>query len=348
MQVKELLFDLIKTPSFSKEEEGTAKIIQKFFEDLGINTNQIGNNIWVKNKFFDPDKPNLLLNSHHDTVKPKAAWTKDPFLPTLEGNKLIGLGSNDAGASLVCLIQTFVDLYENIFPFNILLVASAEEEISGKNGIEVVLNDPNFPKIDFGIVGEPTECKMAVAEKGLMVIDAKCLGMAGHAARNEGINAIDLALEDIQSLKNIHFDKVSDLLGPVKCTVTIINAGEQHNVIPAECHFTIDCRVNEEYSLEEVLGILRNHLKAELTPRSIRLQSSKLATDHPLFLAGKEIGLSHYGSPTLSDQALMPFPTLKIGPGKSERSHTADEFILMEELEEGVNIYKNLISKILK
>lgn len=343
MVAKDILLDLIQIPSFSKEESRTADYIESFFQAKNIPTNRLENNIWAKNKFFDSALPTVLLNSHHDTVKPHADWSNDPFSTIQIDGKIIGLGANDAGGALSCLIQTFIELYEEKLPFNLLLLASAEEEISGKMGVELVLNNPDFPKITCGIVGEPTNGEMAIAEKGLLVIDATCKGKSGHAARSEGINAIEIALEDINELKKPLFPKISELLGPVKTTVTIIHAGEQHNVIPDKCVYTIDCRVNEEYRLEEVVSILKQHLKAELSPRSVRLQPSKLDFHHPLFLAGKSLGLTHYGSPTLSDQALMPFPTLKIGPGKSERSHTANEFILESELEKGILIYKELI-----
>jgi len=344
LETQQLLAQLIECPSLSKEEAGTAQIIQDFFSKKKIPYHILENNVWAKNKFFTDTKPTFLLNSHHDTVKPNSQWSKDPFKATIEEGKLFGLGSNDAGASLVCLLSTFAKLYEKEdLAFNLVMAATAEEEISGKNGIELVLKDPTFPKIDAAIVGEPTDCQLAIAEKGLMVIDAKILGKAGHAARNEGINALYLGMEDILKVKNYNFEKVSNVLGPVKCTVTIAHGGTQHNVIPEVFDYTIDCRVNECYTLLEVLEILRKELKAELTPRSIRLNSSKMDVNHPLIQAGKKLGIETFGSPTLSDQALIPVPSIKIGPGHSGRSHTADEFIYLNELEQGLNTYLNLL-----
>ncbi len=341
-----LLSQLIECPSLSKEESGTAQIIQDFFSSKKIAFHTLENNVWAKNKFFSDQKPTFLLNSHHDTVKPNSQWTKDPFKATIEEGKLIGLGSNDAGASLACLIQTFVHFYDaEDLAFNLVIAASAEEEISGKNGIELLLKDPSFPKIDAAIVGEPTDCQLAIAEKGLMVIDAKVIGKAGHAARNEGINAIYLGMEDILKVKNYTFEKVSDLLGPVKCTVTIAQGGTQHNVVPEVFEYTIDCRVNECYTLEEILNLLKKELKAELTPRSVRLNSSKMEVNHPIVVAGNKLGIKTFGSPTLSDQALIPVPSVKIGPGHSGRSHTADEFIYIKELELGLSTYIQLLQE---
>jgi len=344
LETTHLLSQLIECPSMSKDEGGTAEIIQAFFTKKAIPFHTLEHNIWATNKYFEKGKPTYLLNSHHDTVKPNTHWTKDPFKATIEGEKLIGLGSNDAGASLVCLIQTFVELYDQKdLAFNLVIAATAEEEISGKNGIELILKDPSFPKIDAAIVGEPTDCQMAIAEKGLMVIDAKVTGKAGHAARNEGINAIYLGVDDIQKIRNYSFEKVSNILGPVKCTVTIAKGGTQHNVVPEIFEYTIDCRVNECYSLEEVLHILQEQVQATLTPRSIRLNSSKMDPNHPIVQAGKKMGLETFGSPTLSDQALIPVPSIKIGPGHSGRSHTADEFIYLHELSQGLETYKNLL-----
>ncbi len=347
IDAKELLEKLVACPSLSREEQGTAAIIEEFFMNRQIAFNRIGNNVWATNKHFDPSKPSILLNSHHDTVKANASWTYDPFAATIHDDKLIGLGVNDAGASLVCLIATFCSFYKQELPFNLVLAATAEEEISGTGGIESVLKSADFPSISWAIVGEPTDCQLAIAEKGLMVIDAEVTGQAGHAARNEGINAIYLALEDINKIKTFEFPEVSPVLGPVKCTVTIIQAGKQHNVVPDVCHYTIDCRVNECYSLEQVLAILGNMLQAKLTPRSIRLQSSKIPDGHPVLTAAKQLNIPTFGSPTLSDQALMPFPSVKIGPGHSGRSHTADEFIYLEELKQGIQTYQQLLSQLI-
>ncbi|RVU23495.1 M20/M25/M40 family metallo-hydrolase [Sandaracinomonas limnophila] len=343
---QQLLIQLIECPSMSREEDGTAQIILDFFAQKNIPAHRLQNNIWASNKYFDSNKPTILLNSHHDTVKPNSLWTEKPYVATLKDEKLIGLGVNDAGASLVCLINTFVHFYEKSdLAFNLLIAASAEEEISGKDGIELLLKDSAFPKPDAAIVGEPTDCQMAIAEKGLMVVDAKVIGKAGHAARNEGINAIYLGMEDILAIRDYAFDKISPLLGPVKCTVTIANGGSQHNVVPELFEYTIDCRVNECYQLEEILEILNGITKAELTPRSIRLRSSKMEENHPLVQAGKKLGIETFGSPTLSDQALIPVPSIKIGPGHSGRSHTADEFIYLKELEKGLETYIQLLTE---
>jgi acetylornithine deacetylase len=344
LEAKTLLSQLIACPSFSREEEGTCQILQAFFEKKNIPFHGLMNNIWAVNKHFDTQKPTVLLNSHHDTVKPNASWTENPFEATFKDDKLIGLGSNDAGASLVCLISTFCAFYDSSdLPFNLVLAATAEEEISGKNGIEALLQAENFPKIDWAIVGEPTDCQLAIAEKGLVVIDAKSLGKAGHAARNEGVNAIYLAIEDIHTIKNHSFSKVSNTLGPVKTTVTVIEAGKQHNVVPDVCQFTIDCRVNDCYTLEEVVEELQSLVNSELTPRSLRLSSSKMEETHPVVLAAKEMGIECFGSPTLSDQSLLKCPSVKIGPGHSGRSHTANEFIYLEELKQGIQTYQKLL-----
>ncbi|QEC68262.1 M20/M25/M40 family metallo-hydrolase [Panacibacter ginsenosidivorans] len=342
----DLLKKLISTPSFSKEEDNTAEIIDNFLDSKGITTYSYLNNIWAKNKFFDESKPTIVLNSHHDTVKPNKAYTLDPFTPIEKDGKLYGLGSNDAGGCLVSLIATFIHYYkqENL-KYNLLIAASAEEEISGHNGIEILL--PRLPKIDFGIVGEPTLMNMAVAEKGLLVLDCITHGRAGHAAREEGENAIYKALKDIEWFRTYKYDKVSDLLGPMKMSVTIINAGSQHNVVPHECKFTVDVRVNELYTFEEVLGIIKSNVSCDVQPRSSRLRSTSIALDHPLIKAGIELGRSYYGSPTTSDKALMNFPTLKMGPGDSARSHTADEFIYVDEIRNGINLYIKLLDKIL-
>ena len=341
-----LLKKLISTPSFSKEEDNTAEIIDDFLNAKGVNTYSYLNNIWAKNKYFDERKPTILLNSHHDTVKPNKAYTLDPFTPLEQDGKLYGLGSNDAGGCLVSLIATFIHYYkqENL-QYNLVIAASAEEEISGHNGIEILL--PRLPEIDFGIVGEPTLMNMAVAEKGLLVLDCTAHGRAGHAAREEGENAIYKALKDIEWFRTYKYDKVSDLLGPMKMSVTIINAGSQHNVVPHECKFTVDVRVNELHTFEEVLETIRSNVSCDVQPRSSRLRSTSIATDHPLIQAGIALGRSYYGSPTTSDKALMHFPTLKMGPGDSARSHTADEFIYIDEIRQGIALYIQLLDKIL-
>lgn len=341
----ELLKQLISTPSFSKEEYKTADIIEAFLKSRNVEACRFLNNVWAKNKYFDESKKTILLNSHHDTVKPNKGYTLDPFSPIEKDGKLFGLGSNDAGGCLVSLIATFLHFYEQEnLKYNLVLAATAEEEISGKNGIEILLS--HLPNIDFGIVGEPTQMNMAVAEKGLLVLDCTTHGKAGHAAREEGDNAIYKAIKDIEWFRTYNFHKVSDLLGPMKMSVTIINAGSQHNVIPSECKFTVDVRVNELYTFEEVLAIIKQNVHCDVEPRSVRLRSSSIALDHPLVQAGIKLGRKYFGSPTTSDKALMPFPALKIGPGASARSHTADEFIYVGEIKEGIELYIRLLNEI--
>lgn len=342
-----LLKQLISTPSFSKEEDNTAEAIEHFLNTKGVYTYTYLNNIWAKNKYFDENKPTLLLNSHHDTVRPNKAYTLDPFLPVEQDGKLFGLGSNDAGGCLVSLLNVFLHYHQQQnLKYNILIAASAEEEISGHNGIEILL--PRLPKIDFGIVGEPTLMNMAVAEKGLLVLDCMSHGRAGHAARNEGENALYKALQDIQWFKTYQYDKVSELLGPMKMSVTVINTDNKaHNVVPSQCSFVVDVRVNELYSFEEVLDIIKSHVQCDVQPRSSRLRSTSIAIHHPLIQAGIGLGRNYYGSPTTSDKALMNFPTLKMGPGDSARSHTADEFIYTNEIKQGIELYIQLLDKIL-
>ncbi|HRF18952.1 MAG TPA: M20 family metallo-hydrolase, partial [Chitinophagaceae bacterium] len=312
-----LLKELIATPSFSKEEEKTAGIIARFFASRDIAATWVGNNIFVLNRYFDEKKPTILLNSHHDTVKPNPQYTKDPFSPIEEEGKLFGLGSNDAGGCLVSLIATFLYFYDRPdLKYNIIIAATAEEEISGTGGIEYTLK--YLPKIDSAIVGEPTLMQMAVAERGLMVLDCISHGKAGHAARNEGENAIYKALKDIEWFRNYQFTKVSELLGPSRMNVTVIETeNKAHNVVPAVCKFIVDTRINELYSFEEVLDIIKANVNCEVKPRSTRLRSTSIPLDHPLVKAGLDLGRSYYGSPTTSDKALMPFPALKIGPGDS-------------------------------
>lgn len=342
-----LLKELIAIPSFSKEEDRTASILEIFLQSAGVTTQRYLNNVWARNKFFDERKPTILLNSHHDTVKPNKGYTLDPFTPIEKEGKLYGLGSNDAGGPLVSLLATFLHFYNRQhLSHNLIYAATAEEEISGKNGIEALL--PSLGNIAFGIVGEPTLMQMAVAERGLMVLDATSFGRAGHAARNEGENAIYKALADIQWFQNFQLEKVSELLGPSKMSVTVIETDNKaHNVVPAQCKFVVDVRVNELYSFEEILNIIRAHIQSEVTPRSTRLRSTSISLKHPLVQAGIELGRSYYGSPTTSDKALMPFETLKIGPGDSARSHTADEFIFVQEIREGIELYIKLLEKIL-
>lgn len=343
----ELLKQLISTPSFSKEENDTAEILMNFFADRGVEHARVGNNIYAKNKNYDPSKPSVLLNSHHDTVKPNKGYTLDPFAPVEKDGKLFGLGSNDAGGCLVSLVATFLHFYglENT-KHNVVFAASAEEEISGVNGIELVL--PYLGNINYGIVGEPTKLEMAVAERGLMVIDCVAGGRSGHAARNEGENALYKAVDDINWIRNKKFDKVSGLLGESRLTVTVIETeNKQHNVVPSQCKYVIDVRVNELYTFEEILAELKANLKSEFKPRTTRMKSTSIPLDHILVKAGIRLGKGYYGSPTTSDKALMSFPTLKMGPGDSARSHTPDEFIYLSEIEEGIETYIKLVQQIL-
>lgn len=341
----DFLKKLIETPSLSREEDKTLLIFKQLFESYKIPFFVIENNIWVKNKHYDAAKPTILLNSHHDTVKPNVSYTRNPFKADIEDGKLYGLGSNDAGGPLVALLATFLHFYnEENLPYNLIFGASAEEEISGKNGIELLLT--HLAKIDLAIVGEPTLMDMAVAEKGLMVLDCTAHGVAGHAARNEGKNAIYEALSDIEWFKNYKFPQVSETLGEVKMSVTVIQAGTQHNVVPDTCKFTVDVRATDAYSLQETLDIIKAHVKSEVQPRSVRLNPSGISLTHPIVKRGLSLGMKPYGSPTLSDQALIPFTSIKIGPGDSARSHTADEFIYVNEIEEGVRKYIALLDRL--
>ncbi len=340
-----LLQNLISTPSFSQEEQDTADIIEQFLQKYGVITQRKQHNVWAKNRHFDPIKSTILLNSHHDTVQPNRGYTRDPFSPDIEAGKLYGLGSNDAGGALTCLLATFLYFYEQQdLPFNLLYAASAEEEISGHNGIELILDE--IGKIDFGIVGEPTQMHLAIAEKGLMVLDGVARGRSGHAAREEGESALYRAMDDIACIRAYQFPKISEVMGPVKMSVTVIHSGSEHNVVPDSCEFTVDVRVNECYTLEQVLAEIQSQVQSELKPRSMRMRSSMIPLEHPLVRAGLALGREYYGSPTTSDKALMPFPTLKMGPGDSARSHTANEFIYVSEIESGVDIYINLLLKL--
>ncbi|MGB3849977.1 MAG: M20 family metallo-hydrolase [Tunicatimonas sp.] len=337
-----LLQQLIKTSSFSREEHPTATILQQYLEQSGKSVHRQDNNVWAFSQDYRSDRPTLLLNSHHDTVRPTASWTRDPFSPAVRNGKLYGLGSNDAGGALVALLHTFLYLDERPRSYNLLFAATAEEEISGANGIASIME--SVGPIALGIVGEPTQMEMAVAEKGLMVLDCEARGLSGHAARHEGVNAIYAAIQDIRWIQEFHFPEKSDLLGEVSTCVTQIEAGTQHNVVPDRCTFVVDVRTNERYTNERVLEIIDHNTVSQVTPRSLRLNSSSIALDHPLVRRGTALGLVHYGSPTLSDQALLKgFPTLKLGPGKSERSHTADEYIKVSEIEHGIATYCQLL-----
>jgi acetylornithine deacetylase len=341
----ELLKKLIKTPSFSKEEAPTAQIIELFLKQRGIRTYSKMNNIWAYNKHFDAAKPTILLNSHHDTVKPNSGYTRDPYSAEVEDGILYGLGSNDAGGCLVSLIATFLHFYDKEgLKYNFCLATTAEEEISGNNGLELVL--PELGLLEFAIVGEPTQMNLAVAERGLMVLDCTSHGKAGHAAREEGENAIYKALKDIEWFRHFQFPKVSELFGPLKMSVTIINAGSQHNVVPAKCDFVVDVRVTDSYRNEEVLEIIRANVDCDVKPRSIRLKPSSIDKNHPIVVSGLALGRTTYGSPTTSDQALLDIPSLKLGPGDSGRSHIADEFIYLEEIREGIDLYIKILERI--
>jgi acetylornithine deacetylase len=342
-----LLKELIATPSFSKEEDQTAGILCRFLGERDVIHYRIQNNVYAFNKYYDEAKPSVLLNSHHDTVKPNKGYTLDPFTPIVKDGKLFGLGSNDAGGCLVSLIATFLYFYhrENL-PFNLVLAASAEEEISGFNGIELLLKD--LGPISFGIVGEPTQMHMAIAEKGLLVLDVHAEGKAGHAAREEGDNAIYKTLKDMQWFSTYRYPKNSELLGPVKMSVTVIETeNKAHNVVPSSCHFVVDVRVNELYSFEEVLGVIKSNTSCVITPRSLRMRSSYISLDHPIVKAGLKLGRNFYGSPTTSDKALMPFNTLKMGPGDSARSHTADEYIFIDEVNNGIDLYIQFLNELI-
>jgi acetylornithine deacetylase len=349
----ELLKKLISTPSVSRDETAAASVLADFIEECGMPYQRIGNNILIQED-MDDSKPTLLLNAHIDTVKPVSTWTRDPFTPTIEGDRLYGLGSNDCGGGLVSLLQVYRVLRG--FPsqhsgqsaplpqrsaYNLVFLASCEEEVSGANGFSLAL--PQLPKIDVAVVGEPTGMQPAIAEKGLMVIDGVAHGKSGHAARNEGVNAIYEALDDLVWLRDYRFKKSSPLLGPTKMTVTVLNSGTQHNVIPDECRFVIDVRTNEYYQNEYLFSFLQKHMKkCELTARSFRLSSSHIPVGHPLVQRCIKMGMVPFGSPTLSDQALMPFPSLKLGPGDSARSHSADEYICVSEITHSIETYLEL------
>lgn len=338
-----LLKQLISTPSFSREEVAAADIIEDYLRNNGYEPHRHGNNVWIFSSHFDESRPAILLDAHIDTVRPAAGWTRDPFTPEICGDELYGLGSNDDGGSLVSLMHAFFtrDSMPHATMPNLIFLASCEEEVSGKGGIESIL--PLLPPIDFAVVGEPTGMQPAVAEKGLMVIDVTEEGIAGHAAREGGVNAIYKAIDDIAWIRNRHFDKVSPLLGEVKATVTIINAGTQHNVIPAECKFTIDVRSNELYTNQELFDEISSHIQGTAIARSFRLGSSRIDLEHPFIRRATSLGLKPFGSPTLSNQALMSFPSVKIGPGQSSRSHSADEFIRISEIDEAIDLYTKLL-----
>ena len=338
----ELLIRMIQTPSFSEEENQVDGLLRDFVQKQHIPFEVGENNTWMRNRYWEEGKPVILLNSHVDTVKPVKHWTEDPFGARITEGRIIGLGSNDAGASLISLLAVFCTMYnrQNL-PYNLIYAASAEEEISGPKGMEALIHQ--LGKIDLAIIGEPTRMHMAIAEKGLMVLDCTAFGKAGHAARNEGENALYKAIDAINTLRNFSFPKRSEVLGEVKLTVTQIQAGYQHNVVPDSCSFVVDVRTNECYSNTEVCEIVRQLISVKAEPRSFKLNSSGIPVSHPIVQRGKSLGRDCYGSPTTSDQAVIPYPSIKIGPGDSARSHTADEYILISEIEEGFKIYMDLL-----
>ena len=337
----ELLKKLIATPSVSRNEKDAADIMEQTIRSYGFEPQREANNLWIIDPHYDESRPTLLLNAHIDTVKPVASWSRDPFSPDVEDGVLYGLGSNDCGGGLCSLLQTFRMLTEKPQSYNLIYLASAEEEVSGKDGITRAL--PLLPHIDLAIVGEPTGMNPAVAEKGLMVLDVIAHGKSGHAARNEGVNAIYEALDDMRWIRDYKFEKVSEFLGPTKMTLTVVNAGTQHNVIPDKCTMLVDIRTNEFYDNEEVYEFIRQHLKSEVKAHSFRLKSSRIDPEHPLIKKCVAMGMKPFGSPTLSDQALMHFPSFKLGPGESSRSHSANEFIRISEIRDAIAKYETLL-----
>ena len=337
----QLLKKLIATPSVSRNEKDAADIMEQTIRSYGFEPQREANNLWIIDPHYDESRPTLLLNAHIDTVKPVASWSRDPFSPDVEDGVLYGLGSNDCGGGLCSLLQIFRMLTEKPQSYNLIYLASAEEEVSGKDGITRAL--PLLPHIDLAIVGEPTGMNPAVAEKGLMVLDVIAHGKSGHAARNEGVNAIYEALDDMRWIRDYKFEKVSEFLGPTKMTLTVVNAGTQHNVIPDKCTMLVDIRTNEFYDNEEVYELIRQHLKSEVKAHSFRLKSSRIDPEHPLIRKCVAMGMKPFGSPTLSDQALMHFPSFKLGPGESSRSHSANEFIRISEIRDAIANYESLL-----
>lgn len=337
----QLLKKLIATPSVSRNEKDAADIMEQTIRSYGFEPQREANNLWIIDPHYDESRPTLLLNAHIDTVKPVASWSRDPFSPDVEDGMLYGLGSNDCGGGLCSLLQIFRMLTEKPQSYNLIYLASAEEEVSGKDGITRAL--PLLPHIDLAIVGEPTGMNPAVAEKGLMVLDVIAHGKSGHAARNEGVNAIYEALDDMRWIRDYKFEKVSEFLGPTKMTLTVVNAGTQHNVIPDKCTMLVDIRTNEFYDNEEVYELIRQHLKSEVKAHSFRLKSSRIDPEHPLIRKCVAMGMKPFGSPTLSDQALMHFPSFKLGPGESSRSHSANEFIRISEIRDAIAKYETLL-----
>lgn len=341
MEAVELLKEMITIPSFSGEENQVVDLMVEMLALHGYVAERKGNNVWARSRNFDSTKPTILMDAHLDTVRPNGKWNTDPFTPVVMGGKLYGLGSNDTGGSVVSMLAAFLQLAATGQAYNLVWLASAEEENTGKGGIQSVVGE--LGRIDLALIGEPTGMQAAIAEKGLMVLDCVALGKSGHAARGEGINAIYEALPDIEWFRTYQFPKVSDLLGEVKMTVTGISAGTLHNVVPAECKFMVDIRVNEYYSNQEIFETIRKNVKCEVCPRSFSLNSSSIPADHPIVRRCRELGLQTYGSPTTSNQAVIPYTSLKIGPGDSARSHTANEYIALDEIEEGIRIFVELL-----
>ncbi len=337
-----LLQKLISVQSYSGEEAKTADLIEDYLKEHGFSPQRKKNNVWAQASEKDAGKPTLLLNSHHDTVKATSKWTLDPFTPTIDNGKLFGLGSNDAGGPLVSLIHTFIHLAKTEQPYNLIFLASAEEETSGKQGVPIVLND--LGKVDLGVIGEPTSMNMAIAERGLIVLDCVAHGKSGHAARGEGENALYKAIKDIEWFKGYEFEKQSAVLGKVNMTVTQIESGSQHNIVPDECRFVVDVRPNEHYSNQEILDEIKKNVDCEVIPRSLNLNASGISEKHSIVRKGRQIGMKTYGSQTMSDQVHMPFPCIKMGPGDTHRSHTADEFIYLYEIKDGIKLYIELLN----
>lgn len=340
MDTIDLLKNMIRIPSFSRNEGAVADFLERWMLTEGFEARRLGNNLWMESGPAD-GRPTILLNAHIDTVKPASGYTRDPFTPEIEDGCLYGLGSNDDGGSLVALLETYSRLIQKEQQYRLIFSATAEEEVSGKGGLDLIL--PELGLIDFGVMGEPTGMRMAVAERGLMVLDCTAYGKSGHAARNEGVNAIYKAIEDIQWFKSHSFDRVSDFLGAVKMSVTQINAGTQHNVVPDRCTFVVDVRPNGMYTNPELLEMIKSSVSCEVKERSTRIGSSHLPMDHPAVVRGLSLGLEPFGSPTTSNQALCHFPTLKIGPGDSARSHSADEYIRLDEIADGIETYVALL-----
>ncbi len=341
-----MLMRLIEIPSYSRDERSASDFLESELSERGIKTHRYANNIVAYNRAFDKSKPTILLNSHIDTVKPATAYSRDPHRASIEGDRLYGLGSNDAGAALVSLIQIFCQLYDSKdMKQNIALAISAEEEVSGRDGMELLVG--KLPEISLAVVGEPTSMQMAISERGLLVVDCLWRGKAGHAARGEGENAIYKAIDDIRWVRDYRYDRISPTLGATSMNLTIVGSGSQHNVVPDECRATIDIRITDSYTFEDILNILREHMSCEVTPRSLRLRPSYIRADHPIVEAASAMGIELFGSPTLSDQALMPFTSVKIGPGDSARSHSADEYILISQIKQGIETYRKLIETII-